>query len=191
VLAAVVVLGITGYGPVHWPSWASRVRPGSRTGRGGVSRPVGTHHDPFGITLVATFETSLGPTAQTPVGRVPAGVRGHLGRLGFAPRGVRAWHRAVRARAVQSIARTLNRGASWAGLPAPAVSVGAPGQAGVVWGIRFATPAHGFVFGDGLWGTADGAVVHEPADSDGHASQRPGQLVLTDDARASWYPVSF
>jgi hypothetical protein len=55
-----------------------------------------------------------------------------------------------------SIARTLNRGGSWAGLPAPAVPVGAPGQAGVVWGIRFATPEHGFVFGDGLWETADG-----------------------------------
>ena len=55
-----------------------------------------------------------------------------------------------------SIVRTLNRGASWAGLPAPAVPVGAPGQDGVVWGIRFATPEHGFVFGDGLWETTDG-----------------------------------
>jgi len=26
----------------------------------------------------------------------------------------------------------------------------------VVWGIRFATPEHGFVFGDGLWVTTDG-----------------------------------
>jgi hypothetical protein len=34
-------------------------------------------------------------------------------------------------------------------------------------------------------------VVHGPADSDGNASQRPGQLLLTDDAGASWYPVSF
>jgi hypothetical protein len=25
-----------------------------------------------------------------------------------------------------------------------------------VWGIRFATPEHGFVFGNGLWVTADG-----------------------------------
>jgi hypothetical protein len=41
-------------------------------------------------------------------------------------------------------------------MPAPAVPVGAPGQAGVVWGIRFATPEHGFVFGDGLWETTDG-----------------------------------
>jgi hypothetical protein len=55
-----------------------------------------------------------------------------------------------------SIARTLDRGASWTGLPAPPVPVGAPGQAGVVWGIRFATPEHGFVFGDGLWETTNG-----------------------------------
>jgi len=26
----------------------------------------------------------------------------------------------------------------------------------VVWGIRFATPEHGFVFGYGLWVTTDG-----------------------------------
>lgn len=55
-----------------------------------------------------------------------------------------------------SVARTLDRGASWTARPAPAVPVGAPGQAGAVWGIRFATPEHGFVFGDGLWETTDG-----------------------------------
>ena len=54
-----------------------------------------------------------------------------------------------------SIVRTLDRGASWAGLPAPVVPLSSPGGAGV-WGIRFATPEHGFVFGDGLWETADG-----------------------------------
>ena len=47
-------------------------------------------------------------------------------------------------------------GGSWTGLPAPPAPVGVPGQAGVVWGIRFATPGHGFVFGDGLWETTDG-----------------------------------
>ena len=44
-----------------------------------------------------------------------------------------------------SIVRTLDRGASWRGLPAPAVPLSAPGGTGV-WGIRFATPEHGFVF---------------------------------------------
>ena len=57
-----------------------------------------------------------------------------------------------------SIVRTLDRGRSWVGLPAPSVAVGPPGQASppAVWGIRFATPGHGFVFGDGLWETTDG-----------------------------------
>ena len=54
-----------------------------------------------------------------------------------------------------SIVRTLDRGASWRGLPAPAVPLSSPGGTGV-WGIRFATPEHGFVFGDGLWETTDG-----------------------------------
>jgi hypothetical protein len=60
-----------------------------------------------------------------------------------------------------SVVRTLDRGRSWAGLPAPAEPVGQPAQPGqpAVWGIRFATPGHGFVFGDGLWETADGGAV--------------------------------
>ena len=54
-----------------------------------------------------------------------------------------------------SIVRTVDRGASWRGLPAPVVPLSSPGGAGA-WGIRFATPEHGFVFGDGLWETTDG-----------------------------------
>ena len=54
-----------------------------------------------------------------------------------------------------SVVRTLDRGASWRGLPAPVVPLSAPGGTGV-WGIRFATPEHGFVFGHGLWETTDG-----------------------------------
>jgi hypothetical protein len=58
-----------------------------------------------------------------------------------------------------SIVRTLDRGASWVGLPAPVVPLGdlnedSAGQA-AAWGIRFASPAKGFVFGNGLWETAD------------------------------------
>src|SRR5215471_6694778 len=50
-----------------------------------------------------------------------------------------------------SIVRTLDRGASWRGLPAPVVPLGQPASitGPAVWGIRFATPAHGFVFGNG------------------------------------------
>jgi photosystem II stability/assembly factor-like uncharacterized protein len=49
--------------------------------------------------------------------------------------------------------------------------VGQPGlpAAPAVWGIRFATPGHGFVFGDGLWETTDGGGQWirdaEPGDS--------------------------
>ena len=70
-----------------------------------------------------------------------------------------------------SVLRTLDRGQTWVGLPAPAESVGQPGLGGapVVWGIRFATPEHGFVFGDGLWETTDGGQVWirdaQPGDS--------------------------
>jgi hypothetical protein len=58
-----------------------------------------------------------------------------------------------------SILRTLDRGASWRGLPAPVVPL-ADEHAGTtgpgVWGIRFANADHGFVFGNGLWETSDG-----------------------------------
>jgi hypothetical protein len=57
-----------------------------------------------------------------------------------------------------SIARTGDRGVSWRGLPAPVVPLGEPGTSSgsAVWGIRFATPENGFVFGNGLWTTTDG-----------------------------------
>jgi hypothetical protein len=58
-----------------------------------------------------------------------------------------------------SVVRTRDRGVSWRGLPAPVVPLGEPGvtvTGPAVWGIRFATPEYGFVFGDGLWVTTDG-----------------------------------
>ena len=57
-----------------------------------------------------------------------------------------------------SIVRTRDRGVSWRGLPAPVVPLGEPGVSTgpAVWGIRFATPEYGFVFGNGLWVTTDG-----------------------------------
>ena len=65
-----------------------------------------------------------------------------------------------------SIVRTLDRGASWRGVPAPVVKIGRPAVPGAaVWGIRFATRSHGFVFGTGLWVTTDGSA---------HWTQIPG-----------------
>jgi hypothetical protein len=68
-----------------------------------------------------------------------------------------------------SILRTLNRGASWRGLPAPVVPLAAPLEVTgpAVWGIRFADPSHGFVFGNGLWETTDGGERWAQATSPG------------------------
>ncbi len=57
-----------------------------------------------------------------------------------------------------SIVRTLDRGTSWVGLPAPVVPLGQAfsSTGSAVWGIRFANPEVGFVFGNGLWETTDG-----------------------------------
>ena len=70
-----------------------------------------------------------------------------------------------------SIARTLDRGVSWRGLPAPVVPLGEPytSTGPAVWGIRFATPGHGFVFGNGLWVTTDGGEHWSAVTSPGGA----------------------
>ncbi len=72
-----------------------------------------------------------------------------------------------------SIVRTLDRGASWRGLPAPVAPVSQIGLSSGpdVWGIRFATKARGFVFGNGLWETTDGGEHW------GHDA-RPGGSIL-------------
>jgi hypothetical protein len=68
-----------------------------------------------------------------------------------------------------SILRTLNRGAGWRGLPAPVVPLAAPFEttSPAVWGIRFANPSVGFVFGNGLWETTDGGERWTAAASPG------------------------
>ena len=48
--------------------------------------------------------------------------------------------------------------------------------------------------GGGIWtAVANAAATRaiDPADSDGNATQRPGQLFLTSDAGASWHRVRF
>jgi hypothetical protein len=87
-----------------------------------------------------------------------------------------------------SIVRTLDRGATWVGLPAPVVPLGDPyttsGQP-EAWGIRFADPSVGFVFGNGLWETTDGGEhwtsVAGPGGSIADLEVIDGQLLaLTD-----------
>jgi len=121
------------------------------------------------VALTAGCGTAQAPSAapavaapkgitQLPDGAVPAGFRAASATfvstreafvLGTAP----CTHAPC-----TSIARTLDRGVSWRGLPAPAMPLGEPytSTGPVVWGIRFVTPEHGFVFGDGLWVTTDG-----------------------------------
>jgi hypothetical protein len=71
-----------------------------------------------------------------------------------------------------SIAHSINRGATWSSLPAPPARISQAGSGSGVWGIRFATPAQGFVFGAKLWQTTDGGL---------HWSQAaiPGGAVLS------------
>jgi BNR/Asp-box repeat len=122
-----------------------------------------------GGLLLAAFAAGCG-TTQTPAAAAPAGVMQPPDGL------VPAGFRAASATFVSTreafvlgtspcshapctwLARTLDRGMSWHRLPAPVVPVGEPDTSTgpAVWGIRFATPEHGFVFGDGLWVTADG-----------------------------------
>jgi hypothetical protein len=66
------------------------------------------------------------------------------------------------------------------------------GTAGASWRIVNQQDDGGAGWADlGFTTATDGVVVHGPADSDGNAGQRPGQLMLTDDAGASWYQVRF
>jgi hypothetical protein len=88
-----------------------------------------------------------------------------------------------------SIVRTLNRGATWTGLPAPVVPLGDPYTStaqGAVWGIRFADPSLGFVFGRGLWETTDGgerwAAIAGPGNSIVDLEVIDGQLLALTDA---------
>jgi hypothetical protein len=71
-----------------------------------------------------------------------------------------------------SIVRTLDRGVSWAGIPAPVVPLGDPysnTSQPAAWGIRFASPGEGFVFGNGLWATTDGGEHWTAVAGPGHS----------------------
>ena len=157
---------------------------GGRRSRGcladrGVERPAGSGGASSGPGPAATGAASAGAagptTSATPTVTVPSG--GPV-PLGFAatsvtfvsPREAFVLGTAPCAKApCTSILRTLNRGVSWRGLPAPAVPLARPSElAGpAVWGIRFANPSDGFVFGHGLWATTDGGEHWFPAISPG------------------------
>ena len=56
------------------------------------------------------------------------------------------------------LVRTLDRGVTWSELSAPDVPLARAGSGSspAVWGVRFASAGHGFIFGSGLWESTDG-----------------------------------
>jgi hypothetical protein len=153
-------------------------------GSGTASPPGGAGGAPGSPATTATAAAAGGPV---PAGFVATSVTfvsvGEAFVLGTAP----CAHAPC-----TSIVRTLDRGASWAGVPAPVVPLGDPysntGQPGA-WGIRFASPDEGFVFGNGLWVTTDGGehwtAAAGPGGSIVDLEVIDGQLLaLTDDCTA-------
>ncbi len=149
--AATLLLGIAGCGSVPAPGQEASSGPAASTRARSGSSP--------------SIQAPARPTAGTPVsgaplaGPVPAGFAATSVTFVSADEAFVLGTAPCAHAPCTSIVRTLDRGATWVSLPAPAVPVGEPGltSAPIVWGIRFATPEHGFVFGDtGLWETTDG-----------------------------------
>jgi hypothetical protein len=158
-LAALVVLALAGCGSIS---------NGDIAGTGATNTTgAATSHTPASASSAPASASTAASPSRTPVseptavptgGPVPAGFAAtsvtfvsldQAFVLGTAP----CVHKPC-----TSIVRTLDRGASWRGLPAPVVPLGQPENTTgpAAWGIRFASPSHGFVFGNGLWETADG-----------------------------------
>jgi hypothetical protein len=130
----------------------------------------GTAPAPPAARSAAPSASASRPASRAPATAVPAGITQPSG--GHVPAGFRAasvTFVSTREAFVlgtapcthapcTSIARTRDRGVSWRGLPAPVAPLGEPGSSSgpAVWGIRFAAPEYGFVFGNGLWVTSDG-----------------------------------
>jgi hypothetical protein len=148
VLAAAAVIGVAGCSPVHEPAATA----------GRSSGPAASTPDRSASGSSASVRPSTGPTAHAPAGPVPAGFAA-TSVTWVSPEEAFVLGTAPCAHApCTAVIRTLNRGGSWTGLPAPAEAIGPPpgGNTPVLWGIRFATPEHGFAFGGGVWETTDG-----------------------------------
>lgn len=163
-IALLVGLSLTGCGTAGSGPGAGASSPGTPTGSG-VSGASPT--TPAATTSAPTVPATYSPT--TPAGGpVPSGFAAtsvtfvstdEAFVLGTAP---------CATKPCTSIVRTLNRGVSWVGLPAPVVPLGPRGTSQpAVWGIRFANPVDGFVFGSGLWETTDGGEHWATAASPG------------------------
>ena len=136
----------------------------------GLTAGCGTARAPSATRPATASASALQSAPRAPVTAVPAGTTQPAG--GPVPAGFRAASvtfvstleafvlgtAPCKHAPCTSIVRTRDRGVSWRGLPAPVVPLSEPGISSGpgVWGIRFATPEHGFVFGNGLWVTTDG-----------------------------------
>jgi len=135
-------------------------------GAGGATTPAATPTSSVSATPKTTAPATHPATStpSSPASTVPAGGPVPAGFVATSVTFVSADEAFVLGTApcshapCTSIVRTLDRGASWVGLPAPVVPLGQRWSAAgpAVWGIRFANPEHGFVFGNGLWVTTDG-----------------------------------
>jgi hypothetical protein len=163
-IALLAALPLAGCRSVSSGAGAAAGAPAAASAPGGLSGPPAT---PVAATSAsATPDTSL---ATSPASTVPAGTpAGGPVPSGFAATSV-TFVSADQAfvlgtapcpgKPCTSIVRTLNRGATWTGLPAPVVPLGDPyttSDHSAAWGIRFASPSLGFVFGNGLWQTTSG-----------------------------------
>jgi hypothetical protein len=168
------------------------VRFGARTGRGGISQSGGKHPCPASAPAPSVAVTSATGLAILCTGE---GYTGHT---------------------IKRVYVSDDDGAHWvlAGQPSPdgdagTLAAASPGQlaiatesaaswlfysgtAGASWRIVNQQGDGGMGWADlGFTTATDGVVVYGPADSDGNSTQRPGRLMLTDDAGASWYQVRF
>lgn len=140
---AALLLGTTGCASRHHPAAAV-----------GAASPAAAPSSPAAPTAASPVPTQPAPAG----GPVPGGMAATSVTFVSADEAFVLGTAPCNTASCTSIVRTMDRGASWRGLPAPIVPVGRPGSGRGVWGIRFATPAHGFVFGAGLWETTDGGA---------------------------------
>jgi hypothetical protein len=178
--ALLAVLSLTGCGSVS-------SGPGAGAGSSATSAAPGASSS-SPTTPAATAPAATSPASAPAGGPVPSGFAATSVTFVSADEAFVLGTAPCSSKPCTSIVRTLNRGATWVGLPAPVVPLADPytdsGQNGV-WGIRFADPSIGFAFGNELWETTDGGeqwgVIAGPGGSIADLEVIDGQLLaLTD-----------
>ena len=129
----------------------------------GSSTPTPT---PTPVSSATSAAASPSPTASSSPSATPVQPAGSPAPAGFRAASVtfvssdEAFVLGTAPGAAAVLLRSIDRGQSWVKLAAPAVGLGRPGSNAphIVWGTRFASPSHGFLFGKGLWETTDGGA---------------------------------